>query len=110
MDPTSDDAGGASPPDRSALRWTTLIVATVALGVWSRLRVVGTPEADAVEYLERAQGLVRAEQLIDAQAIRSIGVSLLHAPYLFAADLVGLHQGPWVLALSSLIHLAARPE
>ena len=106
MDPTSDDAGGASPPDRSALRWTTLIVATVALGVWSRLRVVGTPEADAVEYLERAQGLVRGQPLIDAQAIRSIGVSLLHAPYLLAADLLGVHHGPWILALSSLVHLA----
>lgn len=106
MDSTSHDAGDAGRPDRSALGWALLIGATAVLGVWSRLRVVGTPEADAVEYLERAQGLVRAEQLIDAQAIRSIGVSLLHAPYLFAADLVGLHHGPWVLALSSLLHLA----
>ncbi|MEC7233331.1 MAG: hypothetical protein VXW31_10340 [Planctomycetota bacterium] len=101
-----DDAGGDRPHDRSALRWTLLIGATVVLGAWSRLRVVGTPEADAIEYLERAQGLVRAQPLIDAQAIRSIGVSLLHAPYLLAADLVGLHHGTWVLALSSLVHLA----
>ena len=49
-------------------------MATVALA--SAALVVGTPEADAVEYLERAQGLVRAAPH-RRQAIRSIGVSLL---------------------------------
>lgn len=98
-----------SPPDArtrpSARGWILLMAATVALGLWSRWRVFGTPEADAIEYLERAQGLARGELLIDAQAIRSIGVSLLHAPYLFLADLLGVHQGTWVLFVSAAVHL-----
>ena len=59
MDSTSHDAGDAGRPIDPRSGWALLIGATAVLGVWSRLRVVGTPEADAVEYLERAQGLVQ---------------------------------------------------
>lgn len=77
--------------------------AVLFIGSWSL--VEGTPTADTVEYLERAQALVQGEQMIDAHAIRAIGVSLLHAPLLWITALLGVGHGPWVLAWAGLVHL-----
>ena len=66
----------------------------------------GTPIADVVEYLERAQSLVRGERMVDALAIRAIGVSLIHAPVLWLADLLGIAHGPWVLVWAGIVHMA----
>lgn len=85
--------------------WALLLGLGALLFVGSWCLVEGTPTADTVEYLERAQALVRGEQMIDAHAIRAIGVSLLHAPVLWVADLLGVGHGPWVLAWAGLVHL-----
>ena len=89
-----------------AAPWALLMAATAALGLWSWSRLDGAPLADVVEYLERTQALVRGEALIDAQPIRAIGVSLLHAPLLWLADRLGIAHGPWVLGVAGILHIA----
>lgn len=86
--------------------WFLLVALTLIGTFWSWSRVEGAPMADVVEYLERAQALVRGEEVIDSQPIRAIGVSLLHAPLLWLADGVGVEHGDWVLWLAAALHIA----
>ncbi len=98
----------ANSSDLSQPRWAPWaallgLAAVLFIGSWSL--VEGTPTADVVEYLERAQALVRGEKMVDAHAIRAIGVSLIHAPVLWLADLIGIGHGPWILAWAGMVHL-----
>ncbi|MEM9378617.1 MAG: hypothetical protein AAGB93_01620 [Planctomycetota bacterium] len=104
------DAALEPVPERAAREprapWAVLLGSALALGLWSWLRVEGALFADVVEYLERASAFVRGEELIDAQSIRAAGVTALHAPVLWLAHVVGIPEGPWVLAYASVVHLA----
>ena len=97
-----------APPGAAA--WTdpiflVLVAAAAALGLWTWMRVEGALFADVVEYLERARALVRGEALIDAQKVRAVGVTALHAPVLWIAGLAGVQEGPWVLAYAGVVHV-----
>lgn len=104
FDPQPDDL--LEPHPRQTGLWAALMAATVGLSLWSWSRLEGSPLADVVEYLERAQAFVRGDALIDAQPIRAIGVSLLHAPALWVADLFGIGHTSWVLGLAGVLHIA----
>jgi hypothetical protein len=75
---------------------------------WSRQE--GYQIADSVEYLERAEGIVRGHELIDSQATRGFGFSGLLVPLFALADLIGLEQRVQIVhaakALQVLLSLA----
>ncbi|MEZ6014183.1 MAG: hypothetical protein R3F49_03650 [Planctomycetota bacterium] len=85
-------------PQRRALRraLTATALVALALGAWSFLAQHGWPMADAVEYLERARAFVRGEPVIDAQAIRPMGVSLLFVPLFALAEALGTPDAAWL--------------
>ncbi|MDG1986246.1 MAG: hypothetical protein P8M11_16965 [Planctomycetota bacterium] len=95
----------SAPPAWTDPAFLALALAAVALGAWSWLRVEGALFADVVEYLERARALVAGEALIDAQKVRAAGVTALHAPALWLANLFGQADGPWVLAYAAFVHV-----
>lgn len=66
-----------------------LVVVLQAISWWI---LEGYQLADSVEYMERAQALVRSEQVIDSRQVRSFGFSGLLVPFFFLADLVGIED------------------
>lgn len=74
-----------------------------ALAAWSRLD--GYQLADSVEYMERAQAMVRGDELVDATAIRSYGFVSLLAPIFLVADWFGVEDFKGVVALVRLLQI-----
>lgn len=74
-----------------------------ALATWSRLE--GYQLADSVEYMERAQAMVRGEALVDATAIRSYGFVSVLAPIFLVADWFGVEDFKGVVALVRLLQV-----
>lgn len=72
---------------------------------WSWWRLEGYQIADAVEYLERAYNLVRGDEMIDSQAIRSFGFSGLLIPLFAVAEFVGLDDMVWVVHAARLFQM-----
>jgi len=73
------------------------------LGSWSLLD--GYQLADSVEYMERAQALVRGEQVVDSISIRSFGFVSLIAPFFLVADWLGVEDFKTVVALVRLFQI-----
>lgn len=81
-----------------------LVTLTLQLFTWSQLQ--GYQLADSVEYMERAQALVRGEEVIDSQAIRSFGYVSILAPLFALADILGVEDFKGVVALVRLLQIA----
>jgi len=77
----------AVPTWRDPGLWLVLLV-SAALLVWSWSRLEGYQQADALEYLERADHLVRNAPIVDNKAIRSFGFSGLLVPFFAASETV----------------------
>ncbi|MCB9914809.1 MAG: hypothetical protein H6828_06615 [Planctomycetes bacterium] len=90
---------------RDPLLWGLLaLVLVLQLVTWSRLS--GAQLADSVEYMERAQALVRGEEVVDSTAIRGFGYVALLAPAFWVADLLGVADFKPVVAVVRLEQLA----
>lgn len=88
--------------DSSVLALLALIFGLQLFG-WSQLE--GYQLADSVEYMERAQALVRGEEVIDSQAIRSFGFVSVLAPIFWLADLFGVEDFKFVVGLVRLVQM-----
>ncbi|MGD2018716.1 MAG: hypothetical protein PVJ89_11405 [Planctomycetota bacterium] len=99
------DASRDAPAAWADPAFLGLALLAVALAAWSWIRVDGALFADVVEYLERARALVRGEELLDAQKVRAAGITALHTPALWLAGVLGVAEGPWVLAYAAALHL-----
>ncbi len=89
--------------DASLLALLVLVLG-LQLVAWSELE--GYQLADSVEYMERAQALVRGEQVIDSQAIRSFGFVSLLAPIFWLADAFGVEDFKAVVGLVRLLQMS----
>ncbi|MEM9802325.1 MAG: hypothetical protein AAGA20_18505 [Planctomycetota bacterium] len=101
---TSRHPQSATPQRPGAAPWLALLGCTIALSLWTSTRVEGALFADVVEYLERARGFVRGEEIVDAHAIRAAGVTLIHVPALWLGRVLGIEEGPWVLTYAAWVH------
>ncbi|HIG11601.1 MAG: hypothetical protein ABGY71_05905 [bacterium] len=82
-----------------------LLVLVFGLQLLALGRVDGYQLADSVEYMERAQALVRGTEVIDSQAIRSFGFVLVLAPVFFLADALGVEDFKAVVTLVRLLQM-----
>ena len=91
----------------SPTRWTWVLLGLVTLGLqfntWNNLE--GYQLADSVEYMERAQAVVRNQSVIDSQQIRSFGFSALLAPLFLGADLLGIEDMRPVISTIRLLQM-----
>ncbi len=88
------------------LPWLGLLGLTIALAAFSYLRTEGTIFADAVEYLERAFAFAQGEAVVDAQKLRSAGITLIHLPVLWLSQVLGIDETRWILPYAALVHVA----
>jgi len=85
------------------LQLVLLVVLCLQLVSWAL--VEGYQLGDSVEYMERAQALVRGEEVIDSTAIRSFGFVSLIAPFFALADLLGVEDFKPIVALVRLFQI-----
>ena len=85
------------------LQLVLLVVLCLQLISWGL--VEGYQLGDSVEYMERAQALVRGEEVIDSTAIRSFGFVSLIAPFFALADLLGIEDFKPIVALVRLFQI-----
>jgi len=104
MDLSKTNPEVSAPPARWV--WSLLVFVTLALqfNTWNELE--GYQLADSVEYMERAQAVVRNQSVIDSQQIRSFGFSALLAPLFLVADLLGIEDFKPVIATMRLLQVA----
>ncbi len=89
--------------DRDVL--AVLAFALILLAVsWSQL--AGYQLADSVEYMERAQAVVRGVEVIDSSAVRSFGYTGLLLPIFAAAEWLGLTDLRWLPYAARLVQIA----
>jgi len=98
-------SGGLEPLRRRDPALAALLFATALLLAWSWMRQEGYQLADSVEYLERAQGLARGQELIDSQAIRSFGFSGLLIPLYWIYDALGLREPVRIMQAAQLLQV-----
>ncbi|MDP6739936.1 MAG: hypothetical protein QF404_07980, partial [Planctomycetota bacterium] len=85
--------------------WVLLAITTLALQFGTWINLDGYQLADSVEYMERAQAVVRNQSVIDSQQIRSFGFSALLAPLFLASDLLGIEDLQPVIAAIRLLQM-----
>ncbi len=106
-----------APTPAHTKRWTlrdpallTMLLATLVLQVFAHSLMKGYPNADAVEYLDRAQLYVNGDYGRSAGTIRSLGFSSLFVPLFLLAKVVGIedlrHVPQLAILFQSLIGLA----
>jgi len=83
--------------------YAAVVLCALALAGWTLAAQRGWLFADAVEYLERARAFVRGEALVDAQAIRPMGVSLLFVPLFAVAEWTGRPDARWIAPAARVI-------
>ncbi len=93
----------AHGPSRNT--WVLLAITTLALQFGTWINLDGYQLADSVEYMERAQAVVRNQSVIDSQQIRSFGFSALLAPLFLASDLLGIEDLQPVIAAIRLLQM-----
>ena len=86
-----------------SLRLLLLLAFVFQLLAWGQLS--GYQLADSVEYMERAQALVRGEEVIDSVAIRSYGFVSLFAPLFAVADALGVRDFTPVVSAARLFQM-----
>jgi hypothetical protein len=109
MQPTAADP--SRPDEPAAWRglgdFAVLALLALVLGLqlleWSQLE--GYQLADSVEYMERAQALVRGQEVIDSTAIRSFGFVSVLAPIFWLADLLGVEDFKPVVGIVRLLQM-----
>lgn len=97
-----EDKAGLGLRDRGLLG-VLLVVLCLQLLSWSQ--VEGYQLGDSVEYMERAQALVRGKEVIDSTAIRSFGFVSLLAPFFAVADWLGVEDFKAVVGLVRLFQI-----
>jgi 4-amino-4-deoxy-L-arabinose transferase-like glycosyltransferase len=93
----SSPESGLEAPLRLTDRWMAGLLALVfalELMAWSGL--VGYSEADAIEFVSRAQMLVTRGNLGEVPTLRPFTFSLLFVPLFHFADVVGLEDPRWI--------------
>ena len=109
MQPTADDPPQLDSPDpwRGPGDVAVLALLVLVFGLqlleWSQLE--GYQLADSVEYMERAQALVRGEEVIDSTAIRSFGFVSVLAPIFWLADFLGVEDFKPVVGLVRVLQM-----
>ena len=99
-----DDAATTAAITAPRGAWIVLALTFLALlASWSRLD--GYQLADSVEYMERAQAMVRGEEVVDSTAIRSYGFVTVLAPIFLVADWFGVEDFKGVVALVRLLQI-----
>ena len=98
-----EDSSSALGLRDSSLRLLLLIAFVLQLLTWSQLD--GYQLADSVEYMERAQALVRGEEVIDSVAIRGYGFVSLFAPIFALADFFGVENFTPVVSIARLFQM-----
>jgi hypothetical protein len=93
----------AQAPSRNT--WVLLALTTLALQCGTWINLEGYQLADSVEYMERAQAVVRNQSVIDSHQIRSFGFSALLAPIFLAADALGIEDFRPVIATIRLLQI-----
>ena len=97
--------GSPLPGLRDAPFALVLAIGATLFGLaWWHLE--GYQIADSVEYIERAIALVRGEEIVDSQAIRSFGFSGLLVPVFFLADLLGLDEYRYAVYFVRVLQIA----
>lgn len=84
--------------------WIVLsLTAFLLIAAWAGL--AGYQLADSVEYMERAQALVRGEEVIDSTSIRSFGFVSVIAPIFWIADRIGVEDLRVVVGLVRVLQI-----
>lgn len=95
----ANDSGSTPRGRRIVLGLTLLLLLTS----WAGL--AGYQLADSVEYMERAQALVRGQEVIDSTSIRSFGFVSLLAPIFLVADWIGIQDFRVVVGLVRVLQI-----
>ena len=95
----ANDSGSTPRGTRIVLGLTLLLLLTS----WAGL--AGYQLADSVEYMERAQALVRGQEVIDSTSIRSFGFVSLLAPIFLVADWIGIQDFRVVVGLVRVLQI-----
>ncbi|MCA8979268.1 MAG: hypothetical protein H6831_16455 [Planctomycetes bacterium] len=98
--PPSSHEPVASPKGTLLVLGLTLVL---LLTSWAGLS--GYQLADSVEYMERAQALVRGQEVIDSTSIRSFGFVSLLAPIFLVADWLGVQDFQFVVGLVRVLQM-----
>lgn len=102
-DPSLEDSSSTLGLRDSSVRLLLLISFVLQLLTWGQLD--GYQLADSVEYMERAQALVRGEGVIDSVAIRGFGFVSLFAPIFALADFFGVEEFTPVVSIARLFQM-----
>jgi len=106
MTSTSNGATLRTSEQAAPARGTLIVLGlTLLLLIVSWSGLDGYQLADSVEYMERAQAMVRGEQVIDSTSIRSFGFVSLLAPIFLVADWFGVEDFRLVVGLVRILQL-----
>ena len=107
LEPASLPASGQEALLRPTDRWMLLLLGLVlALELVTWAGQVGYSEADAIEFVSRAQMLVTRGNLGEVPTLRPFTFSLLFVPLFHLADLVGLEDPRWIFRLAVCLQMA----